>query len=74
MSLDPLYVLLRKVSVQVFCPFFNWVVCLPGVQSCEFFIYFGGQALETNIVMVMELWQTLAKLEENCPDPMVSQR
>ena len=25
-------------SVQVFCPFFNWVVCLPGVESCEFFI------------------------------------
>ena len=19
-------------------PFFNWVVCLPGVESCEFFI------------------------------------
>ena len=26
------------MSLQVFCPFFNWVVCLPGVQSCEFFI------------------------------------
>ena len=21
------------MSVQVFCPFFNWVVCLPGVES-----------------------------------------
>ena len=29
MSLGPLYVLLGEVSVQVFCPFFNWVVCLP---------------------------------------------
>ena len=27
------------------CPFFYWVVCLPGGQSCEFFIYFGDQAL-----------------------------
>ena len=27
MSLGPLYVLLGKVSVQVLCPFFNWVVC-----------------------------------------------
>ena len=45
MSLGPVYVLLREVSVQVFGPFFNWVVCLPGVQLCEFFIYFGDQAL-----------------------------
>ena len=28
MSLDPLYVLLGEVSVQVLCPFFNWVACL----------------------------------------------
>ena len=39
MSLGPLYVFLGEVSVRVLCPFFNWVVCLPGVQSCEFFIY-----------------------------------
>ena len=36
MSLSPLYALLGEVSVQVFCPFFNWVVCLPGVESCDF--------------------------------------
>ena len=36
MSLGPLYVFLGEVSVQVLCPFFNWVVCLPGVESCEF--------------------------------------
>ena len=35
MSLGPLYVFLAEVSVQVLCPFFNWVVCLPGVESCE---------------------------------------
>ena len=45
MSLGPLYVFLGEVSVQVLCPFFNWVVCLPGVHLCEFFIYFGDQAL-----------------------------
>ena len=38
MSLGPLYVLLGEVSVQDLCPFFNWVVCLPGVELCEFFI------------------------------------
>ena len=32
MSLGPLYVFLGEVSVQVLCPFFNWVVCLPGVE------------------------------------------
>ena len=41
MSLGPLYVFLGEVSVHVLCPFFNWVVCLPGVESCEFFIYIG---------------------------------
>ena len=30
MSLGPLYVLLGEVSVQVICPFLNWIVCLPG--------------------------------------------
>ena len=33
------------MSVQVLCPFFNWVVCLPGVESCEDFIYFGDHTL-----------------------------
>ena len=30
--------------------FFNWVVCLPGVESCEFFIYFGDQTLVSVII------------------------
>ena len=28
------------MSVQVLCPFFNWVVCLPDVESCVFFCVF----------------------------------
>ena len=40
-----LYVFLGEVSVQVLGPFLNLVVCLPGVESCEFFIYFGDEAL-----------------------------
>ena len=32
MSLGPLYILLGEVSFQVLCTFFNWVVCLPGVE------------------------------------------
>ena len=45
MSLGPLYVFLGEVSVQVLCPFFNWVVCFPGVESCEFYIHFGDHTL-----------------------------
>ena len=30
--------------------FFNWIVCLPGVESCEFFIYFGDQSLDRGII------------------------
>ena len=51
MSLGPLYVFLGEVSVQVLCPFFNWVVCLPGVELCEFFIYFGDQILVSGTTM-----------------------
>ena len=46
----PLYVLLGEMSVQVLCPFFHWIVCLPGVESCEFFIYFGDQTLVQGII------------------------
>ena len=45
MSEDRLYVLLGEVSVQVLCPCFKSVVCLPVVDLCEFFIYFGDQTL-----------------------------
>ena len=43
MPVGPLYVPFGEVSVQVLCPFFNCIVCLPGVESYEFFIYFGDQ-------------------------------
>ena len=44
-SVGPLDVLLGEPSVQVLCPFFNWIVFLPGMKSCEFFVYFGDQIL-----------------------------
>ena len=37
-------------SVQVLCPFFNWVFCISGVESCDFFIYFGDQTLVQGII------------------------
>ena len=45
MSLGPLYVFRAEVSIKVLCPFFNWVVCLSGVELCEFFIYFAIRPL-----------------------------
>ena len=57
MSLGPLYVLLGEVSVQVLCPFFHWIVYLPGVESHEFFIYFGSN--EQNRTIVKETWNRL---------------
>ena len=50
MSLGPLYVLLGEVSIQVLCPFLNWIVFLPGVESCEFFMHFGDQTLVRGVI------------------------
>ena len=33
-----------EVSVKVFGPFFNWVVCFLIVEYFEFFVYFGKQS------------------------------
>ena len=45
MCMSHLYALLGQVSIQILCQFFNWIVCLPGVELYEFFIYFGDQTL-----------------------------
>ena len=50
MSLGPLYVLFGEVSDLVLYPYFNWIVCIPGVESCEFFIYFGDQTPVSDII------------------------
>ena len=36
-----LYVLFGKMSIQILCPFFNWVVSFFDVELYEFFVYFG---------------------------------
>ena len=38
------------------CPFLNWVFCLPRVESCEFFIYFGDQTLVWGIIGKYIFW------------------
>ena len=36
---------LKKCLFRSFADFLNWIVCLPEVESCELFIYFGDQTL-----------------------------
>ena len=36
---------MEKCLFRSFAHFFNWIVCLPGIESDEFFIYFGDQTL-----------------------------
>ena len=36
-----LYVFFREVSVWVFCPFFDWVVCFSDIELHELLVYFG---------------------------------
>ena len=36
----PWYVLFGEVSIQVLCPFLNWIACFFGVAFCKFFINF----------------------------------
>ena len=38
MSIGHLYVLFGEGSIQVLCPFLNWVVCLLGVELYKVFI------------------------------------
>ena len=39
MSVGPLYVLLGQMSVQVFCPFFNWIAYLLRMEMCVCSLY-----------------------------------
>ena len=43
MPIGHVYVLFGEMSIQVLCPFFNWVVCPPSVELCKFFVYFGDK-------------------------------
>ena len=36
MPLGPLYVFLEEVFIEVLCPFFNCIACLPGVDHVSF--------------------------------------
>ena len=40
-SVGHLYVFFGEMSVHVFCPFLDWIICSLGVEFDEFFIDFG---------------------------------
>ena len=40
MPIGHLYVLFRKVSVQAFCPLFEWVVCSDTIKCHKLFVNF----------------------------------
>ena len=48
--LGPMYVLLGELPVQILCTLFNWIICLLGVELCEFFISFRDQTLVLCII------------------------
>ena len=41
MSVDHLDVFFAEMSVHVFCPFLDWIICSLGVDFAKFFIDFG---------------------------------
>ena len=41
MSLGHLYVFFVEMSIYVFCPFWDWVVCFFNIELHELLIYFG---------------------------------
>ena len=56
MSLGPLYVLLGEVSVQLLCPFFNWVVYTIG--SLFILLMFSLAVRELFILMKSHVHET----------------
>ena len=39
-----------ELSIQIFCPFFNWIVCFLFVEVHELFIYFGCQPFIRSVI------------------------
>ena len=40
---------LEKCLFRSFAHFLNWIICIPGVESYDFFMYFGDQTLVQGI-------------------------
>ena len=42
MFVSHLYIFFGEMSVKVFFPLFDWVVCFSGIELYELFVYFGN--------------------------------
>ena len=40
----------EKCLFRSFAHFLNWIVCLPGMESCDFFIYFGEYTFVQGVI------------------------
>ena len=50
MYLLVIYVFFGKMSIQNFCPFFNWVMYFFYIDLCELFVYFGYWPFISHII------------------------
>ena len=50
MHVGHLYIFFKEISIQAFCPFFNWVVGFFAVELCKLFVYFRDEAFVSCII------------------------
>ena len=44
MFVGNLYIFFGEMSIQVFCPFLDWVVCFFDIELHELLVYFGDSS------------------------------
>ena len=61
MFASQLYVFFGEMSVEVFFPLFDWVVCFPGIELCELLVY-----LEINPMSVVSFALQFSSVSQSC--------
>ena len=63
-----LYTFFAKMSIQVFCPFLNWVLWVFLLELYELFVYFGFLPLSFMKLKVTQLYLTLCDPMDCSPE------